>query len=171
MKLQPATIGPPITTTKIQDPTKSESTEKTPAQPEPSMLSNWPVQLRLLPLQAPYLNGARLLLSADCVPFAVPDFHRRFLKGRIAVMACPKLDSDIQQYVEKLTAMFSMHNIPEVVVPFMEVPCCTGLVRIVEAALSAAQSNTILRLIKVGISGEILDTQDLKFGDEGKISA
>ena len=130
-----------------------------------SHLSNWPVQLRLLPLHAPYLAGANLTLCADCVPFAYPDFHRRFLKDRVAVMACPKLD-DAQAYVEKLTALFSMHHIPDVEVPYMEVPCCTGLVRIVETALQNAGSSTKLRLTKISISGDILESRVVRFHDD-----
>lgn len=146
---------------KIDDP----FTSREPVSPA-SHLTNWPVQLRLLPINAPYLEGAKLLLSADCVPFAFPDFHRRFLNSRVAVMACPKLDGDNERYVEKLTALFLNHNIPEVVVPYMEVPCCTGLVRIIEAALSAANSNTVLRVVKISISGEILESHVRIYGKE-----
>ena len=120
-----------------------------------SQLQNWPVQLHLLSPTAPYLQGADLLICADCVPFALPDFHQRLLAGRVVAIGCPKLDI-VEPYVEKLTAIFTNCNIRSVTVAHMEVPCCTGIVRAVQAALAASgRPDTPLRDVTVGIDGTI----------------
>lgn len=119
-----------------------------------SQLSQWPVQLKLVPLDAPYFKDADLLIAADCVPFAYPDFHKDFLKGKAVVVGCPKLD-DIQLYREKLTALFKTNSIKSVTVPFMEVPCCFGLVKVTEEAIEASGKKIPLKKVKVGITGEI----------------
>ena len=113
------------------------------------------MQLRLVPPNAPFLRGADLLLVADCVPFALADFHRRFLGGRPVVIGCPKLD-DGQQYVEKLAAMLTMSGVKSLTVLHMEVPCCTGLVRIAQAAKQAAGSDVPLHDVTVSIRGQVL---------------
>ena len=94
-----------------------------------SQLTQWPVQLKLVPVNAPYFQDADLLIAADCVPFAYPDFHRDLLKGKALVVGCPKLD-DIQFYKEKLTEIFKANSIKSITVPYMEVPCCFGLVKV-----------------------------------------
>lgn len=130
------------------------------AQPEPSSgsmpseLSHWPVQLALVGPTAPFLRGADLLLTADCVPFALADFHARFLRGRAVVIGCPKLD-DSTFYVEKLTAILQQAGIRSLTVVHMEVPCCFGLSRIAQAALAASGQKIPLRDITVGISGVV----------------
>ena len=102
-----------------------------------SALGNWPVQLHLVPPNAPFLHEADLLLVADCVPFALADFHERYLSGRPVVIACPKLDNT-QPYVEKLASMLTLASIRSLTVVHMEVPCCMGLMRIAQAARQAA---------------------------------
>ena len=119
-----------------------------------SMLSQWPVQLKLVPVNAPYFQKADLLVAADCVPFAYPDFHRGFLKGKAVVVGCPKLD-DIQYYKEKLTEIFKTNSIKSVTVSFMEVPCCFGLLKATEDAIRASGKNIPLRKAKIGIRGEV----------------
>lgn len=121
---------------------------------QPSALRNWPVQLHLLPVQAPFFQGAKVLLAADCVPFAFPDFHRDMLSGRTLIIGCPKLD-DVSAYLEKLTAIFRFNDVREVEVAFMEVPCCHGLVRLAGEALQASGKDIPLHLVKVGINGEL----------------
>ena len=121
-----------------------------------SVLANWPVQLMLIPTHAPYLADADLVIAADCVPCACGDFHPRFVGGRILIIACPKLD-DAAHYVEKLTDMFTRNRIHSLVVPFMEVPCCSGLVRIVQAAQQKAGVKIPTTFVKVGIDGGIMD--------------
>lgn len=100
-------------------------------------LGHWPVQLRLLHPQAPYLAGSDLLLCADCVPFAYPDFHRRFLDGRTVAVSCPKLDPAAEG-VERLAAIFAHARPRRVVVARMTVPCCGGLVQMAELARDRA---------------------------------
>lgn len=119
-----------------------------------SGLANWPVQLHLVPPQAPFLQDADLLLVADCVPFACADFHRRFLDGSPVVIGCPKLD-DGQLYVQKLAQIFRLARIRSVTVLHMEVPCCTGLVRIAETAASLAKTDVPLKNVVVSIRGAI----------------
>lgn len=125
-----------------------------------SVLGNWPVQLRLVPLSAPYLQDARLLVTADCVPLAYPDFHRRFLPGKVALLGCPKLD-DAAFYRSKLADLLRQNPIQSIEVVFMEVPCCTGLARLTIDALQAAGNNIPLRLTQISIGGNILGSQVL----------
>ncbi len=119
-----------------------------------SQLTQWPVQLKLVPINAPYFQYADLLIAADCVPFAYPDFHQDFLKGKAVVVGCPKLD-DIQYYKEKLTEIFKTNSIKSVTVPYMEVPCCFGLVQATEEAIAASGKNIPLKKVKIGIRGKI----------------
>ena len=129
-------------------------TESGCSQPSVSMLSQWPVQLKLVPVNAPYFEDADLLVAADCVPFAYPNFHQDFVKGKTVVVGCPKLD-DIQYYIEKLTEIFKSNSIKSVTVPYMEVPCCSGLVRATEEAIKASGKDIPLKKVKIGIRGDI----------------
>jgi len=126
-----------------------------PSEEAPSGLANWPVQLHLVPPHAPYLQGADLLLVADCVPFAYANFHARFLDGRPVTIGCPKLD-DGRFYVEKLSQILQMAGIRSLTVVHMEVPCCSGLTRIAEAALSLASVEVPLHDVTISVRGEIL---------------
>ena len=127
-----------------------------PAAPVPSSLTNWPIQLMLIPTGAPYFAQADLVIAADCVPCACGDFHQRFVRGRTLIIACPKLD-DGAYYVEKLSELFRKNQIRSLVVPFMEVPCCGGLVRIVQTGLQKAGKVIPGTFVKVAIDGRILD--------------
>ncbi|MCX6645829.1 MAG: 4Fe-4S binding protein [bacterium] len=102
-----------------------------------SALTSWPVQLMLVPPIAPFLKNADLLISADCVPFAFPDFHKRFLDGRVVLVGCPKLD-DIQHYRKKLEDIFKTAQPKSVIVLRMEVPCCTAIAMAAHEALIAS---------------------------------
>jgi hypothetical protein len=133
----------------------SPSTDGAPA---PSALRNWPVQLHLLPVQAPYFDKAKVLIAADCVPFAYADFHRGMLAGRTLIIGCPKLD-DTSAYEEKLAAIFRFNDIEAVEVAFMEVPCCHGLVRLVADALKQSGKSIDLELVQIGIDGTIKHEQ------------
>ncbi|MCJ7803138.1 MAG: 4Fe-4S binding protein [Desulfobacterales bacterium] len=128
--------------------------EKANATPSESALSQWPIQLKLVPVDAPYFQDADLLIAADCVPFAYANFHQDFLRGKALVVGCPKLD-DIQLYKEKLTAIFKANSIKSVTVPFMEVPCCFGLVKATEDAIEASGKDIPFKKVKIGIRGEI----------------
>jgi Pyruvate/2-oxoacid:ferredoxin oxidoreductase delta subunit len=123
----------------------------------PSQLSNWPVQIHLVPPAAPYLDGADVVIAADCTAFAYADFHRRFLTGRVLLVGCPKLD-DAWFYRTKLAEVLSQNDIKSVEVVYMEVPCCSGLVRLVEQALADSRKRVPLTLTKIAIKGEIRES-------------
>lgn len=118
-----------------------------------SELRQWPTQLHLVPPAAPWLADADLLVVADCVPMAYADFHRDFVRGRVLVQACPKLD-ETGPYVDKLTAIFQHNNIRSVTVPIMEVPCCRGLDMMVREAIEASGKEIPLETVIVGVDGE-----------------
>ena len=121
-----------------------------------SALGNWPVQLSLVPVNAPYLERASLLMAADCTAFAFPDFNRRFMKGKVALIGCPKLD-DAGFYREKLANIIKANDIEFINVVYMEVPCCGGLVRLVQGAVADSGNKVPVKLTKISIGGEILD--------------
>jgi len=127
--------------------------------PAPSELRQWPVQFHLINPNASYFQGADVVLAADCVAFAMGDFHNRLLKGKSLVIACPKLDSNKESYVEKLTAMIANAKINSLTVPIMEVPCCGGLMQIVMIAMQQAGRKIPVRKIVVGIKGDILSEE------------
>ena len=122
----------------------------------PSRLRNWPVQLRLVPVNAPYLRGARLLLAADCVPFALAAFHDRLLAGKVLLVGCPKLD-DAAFYRDKLAAILKENDVRDLTVAHMEVPCCSGLVNLARRAVELSGKPIPFSTVKVGIKGEILE--------------
>jgi NAD-dependent dihydropyrimidine dehydrogenase PreA subunit len=126
----------------------------------PSELANWPVQLMLAPVRAPFFENADLLLSADCVPFAYANFHGTFLRGKPLLMGCPKLD-DAHVYVEKLAQIITQNELGSIRVVHMEVPCCTGLVHILERALEISGKNVPVKDITISISGEIKEEKEL----------
>jgi Pyruvate/2-oxoacid:ferredoxin oxidoreductase delta subunit len=129
-----------------------------------SQLTQWPVQLKLVPVNAPYFEDADLLIAADCVPFAYADFHRDFIKGKVVVVGCPKLD-DIEYYREKLTEILKANSVKTVTVPYMEVPCCFGLVKATEDAIAASGKNIPLKKVKIGIRGDIKpEVEERTFG-------
>lgn len=121
---------------------------------QPSQLQQWPVQLHLVPVTAPYLQDADLLIAADCVPFAYPDFHQDFLRDKAVVVGCPKLD-DNRAYLDKLTELFKTGSIKSVTVVRMEVPCCGGIVMAARQALAASGRTIPFREVTIGIQGEI----------------
>jgi Fe-S-cluster-containing hydrogenase component 2 len=120
----------------------------------PSELTHWPVQLHLVPPTAPWLKGARFLVCADCVAYAVGEFHRRFLRDRTLVIACPKLD-DTSGYLEKLTAMIRENDLVDVTVARMEVPCCGGISQAVAEARRRSGRDVPLHEMIVTVRGEI----------------
>ena len=135
----------------------SNSVPKAPAAPlhMQSRLTNWPVQIKLAPVLAPYFNNARLLIAADCTAYAYANFHQEFLKGKVALIGCPKLD-DVD-YSEKLTEIIKNHEIRSVTIVRMEVPCCGGLQ---QAAMSAIQNSGKFipwQVVTISIDGKILD--------------
>jgi ferredoxin len=137
---------------KAQECPESEA----PTDRRPSRLRTWPVQLHLVPPHAPYLKNADVLITADCVPFAYPEFHEDFLKGRVALVGCPKLD-DASAYVQKLADVFSQNDIKSLTVVHMEVPCCFGLGRIVQKAMQISGKNIKFKDITISTKGEIME--------------
>ncbi|MGC9517424.1 MAG: ATP-binding protein [Methanomicrobiales archaeon] len=119
-------------------------------------LRNWPVQLQLLNPSAPYLKNADLLISADCAPFAYPNFHKRFLKDKVLIIFCPKLDKTIEQYIDKLAEIFEKQDIKSISIVHMEVPCCSGIEVIVRRALEKAEKNIIVKDYTISLNGEII---------------
>lgn len=132
---------------------KNDNAATTETGNRPSELRQWPTQLQLVPPTAPYLQNAHLLIAADCVPFAYPEFHRDFIKGRVLVNACPKLD-DTGPYVDKLAAMIANNNVQSVTVTIMEVPCCRGLAMLADAAVKQSGKDVPLEVVVIGINGE-----------------
>ncbi len=120
----------------------------------PSQLAHWPVQLKLVPPNAPFFQEADLLLAADCVPFALADFHERFLSGRSVLVGCPKLD-DADYYRRKLAAILGESSVRSLTVLHMEVPCCFGLSRLAREALAASGKDIPLRDITVTLNGAV----------------
>lgn len=118
-----------------------------------SELRQWPTQLHLVPPTAPYLQNAHLLIAADCTPFAYAEFHRDFIKGKVLVNACPKLD-DTGPYIEKLAAMISNNDIQSVTVTIMEVPCCRGLAMMAQQAIAQSGKDVPLEVAIIGVDGE-----------------
>ena len=125
------------------------------ALPSASELRQWPVQLKLAPVNAPYLTGAKLLVAADCTAYAYADFHRQFMRGRVTLIGCPKLDA--VDYSDKLTEMLRNNDIRSVTVLRMEVPCCGGLEQAVRRALKASGKLIPWQVITLATDGRILD--------------
>ena len=121
-----------------------------------SELCQWPVQLHLVPPNAPYFQNADLVLVADCVPFAYANFHSDFLKGKAIAIGCPKLD-DSGAYMSKIAQILESSDVKSVKVVYMEVPCCYGLVHIAREALSKSGKDIPFEATKIGIKGEIKD--------------
>ena len=120
-----------------------------------SQLGQWPVQLKLVSPMAPYFAGADVMLVADCVPFAMGDFHSKLLKGKAIAVACPKLD-DTGAYAQKIADIITTGKPKLLTVVHMEVPCCTGLLRIAEKAIALAESDLTINDITISLRGEVM---------------
>lgn len=121
-----------------------------------SELRQWPVQMHLVSPSAGYFKNSDLLLAADCVAFAMGDFHDRFLKGKTLAIACPKLDSNKDVYIQKLIALINEAKVNTITVMIMEVPCCGGLMQIVQTATAQAARKVPVKAIVIGIRGNVL---------------
>ena len=121
-----------------------------------SQLQHWPVQLHLVSPRAPYFENADVVLAADCTAYAVGDFHQRFLKGKALAIACPKLDDGLDIYMAKFIAMIDEAKVNTLTVVMMQVPCCGGLLRLVQQAMAQASRKVPVKKIVVGVKGEIL---------------
>ncbi len=121
---------------------------------EKLQLGHWPVQIKLVPIKAPFLKNADLLILADCAAVAYPHLHRDFLKGKVVMMGCPKFDNK-EEYVEKFTQIFKENPINSITILMMEVPCCSGLKGIIDLALKEANVNIPVTIKILSIKGEI----------------
>lgn len=124
-----------------------------------SELRQWPVQLHLVNPMASYFQGADVVLAADCVAFAMGDFHSKLLKNKSLAIACPKLDTNKDVYIDKLSTMIKDAKINTLTVPIMEVPCCGGLIQMAKIAVQQSGRNIPIKKIVVGIKGEILNEE------------
>jgi NAD-dependent dihydropyrimidine dehydrogenase PreA subunit len=131
-----------------------EVTEVAPSAYQQSMLTQWPVQLALVPPGAPFLDQADLVLAADCVPFAYAGFHQDFLKNHALLVACPKLDN-FDAHLNKLTAILRQSPVKSLTTVHMEVPCCFGLVHMVRQAILASGKDIPLREVTIGVKGDL----------------
>lgn len=125
----------------------------------PSELRQWPVQMHLLNPMASYFQNADVVFAADCVAFSMGNFHQKFLKSRALAIACPKLDSNKEVYIDKLTTMIGNANIKSLIVPVMEVPCCGGMIQMAKIAREKAGSDLPIHKIVIGIKGDILSEE------------
>jgi len=135
---------------------EKKSTSQSNAGAIETELRQWPVQLHLINPAASYFENADLLISADCVPYAFGDYHRRFLKDKIVITFCPKLDKDIDRYIDKLAEIFKIHTIKSLSIVRMEVPCCGGTEIIVQKALEKAGRMHFVKLNIISIDGNII---------------
>lgn len=127
-----------------------------PVPAQPSELTHWPVQLHLINPAAEFLQGRDVVLAADCVAFALGDFHDRFLKGKSLAVACPKLDSGLDEYIDKIRRMVDEAKINTLTVVIMQVPCCRGLMQIAQTALQKAERKVPLKVVVISIKGDVL---------------
>ena len=148
---EPLPCGCPGTMTRSLEP---KETGVRPDARQSSELRQWPIQLTLIPVSAPYLKRADLVLLADCSAVAYANLHQDFLRGRVIAMACPKLD-DTGPYVEKLTEMIRINDFRSIQVVMMEVPCCEGLGGLVDRAIELAGINPPLKKTIISLEGEI----------------
>ena len=137
-----------ITFEEREAPAESSATMK-------SQLCNWPVQIKLAPLQAPYFDGAKLLIAADCTAYAYANFHKEFIRGKVTLIGCPKLDA--VNYSEKLTEILRNNDIQSVTIVRMEVPCCGGLEMAAKKAIQDSGKFLPWQVVTISIDGEIME--------------
>lgn len=125
------------------------------AQKKIAALQNWPVQIKLAPVNAPYFNGSKLLIAADCTAYAYAAFHQDFIRNKVTLIGCPKLDQ--VDYSEKLTAIIQNNNIQSVTIVRMEVPCCGGLEIAAKKALQASGKFIPWQVVTISIDGKIME--------------
>lgn len=151
----PSPCGCPGTHAKLLIKKQIEATPLLPSENLPSQLGQWPCQLKLVPVNAPYLDNAHLLIAADCTAFAYPNIHQKFMRNKITLIACPKLD-DID-YSEKLTAILKQNEIKSVTILRMEVPCCGGILQAAKNALSNCGKMIPWNVVTISTDGRILE--------------
>jgi len=151
-KAAPLPCGCPGTASKA---IRREPCAVSAAAPVTSQLMQWPVQIKLVPVNAPYFDGANLLVAADCTAYAYGNFHNEFIRKHVTLIGCPKLDEG--DYAEKLTAIIARNDVKSVKVVRMEVPCCGGIENAVKRALQASGKFIPWQVVTVSTDGRILD--------------
>ncbi len=151
----PLPCGCPGSQSKKIEHSECDCSEKAAVQESASRLSQWPVQIKLVPVNAPYFDGARLLIAADCTAYAYANFHEKFIRGHITLVGCPKLDS--VDYSEKLTEIIKSNDIKSVTIVRMEVPCCGGLENAAKAALQRSSKFIPWQVVTISTDGRILE--------------
>ena len=136
--------------------TRDDTIKQNPVQSQPSQLQQWPVQMHLISPDASYFKHSDVLLAADCVAYSIGDFHQRFLKGKTLAIACPKLDSNKDVYLQKLIKLIDEANINTLTVVTMQVPCCTGLLLLAKKVVEEATRKIPIKHIIISIKGEML---------------
>ena len=154
MRLSGGCPGTRMKTIRHEEPTEAVNEPVTNAAPR-SRLSQWPVQIKLVPVTAPFFDGAKLLIAADCTAYAYAAFHERFIKGHITLVGCPKLDA--VDYSEKLTEIIRNNDIKSVTIVRMEVPCCGGLENAAKTALQNSGKFIPWQVVTISTDGNILD--------------
>ena len=139
----------------IRRPTEPEAGTPAPNPAQMSALRNWPVQIKLAPVSAPYFNGAKLLIAADCTAYAYASFHQDFIRNKLTLIGCPKLDQ--VDYSEKLTAIIQGNDIQSVTIVRMEVPCCGGLEMAAKKALQNSGKFIPWQVVTISIDGKIIE--------------
>lgn len=147
-------VFPSLTAVSSERQSENNFTQQEPSVTE-SMLHQWPVQIKLAPTKAPYFENANLLIAADCTAYAYANFHQDYMKNRITLIGCPKLDS--VDYAEKLTAILENNNIRSIKVVRMEVPCCRGIENAVKQALQNSRNIIPWQIIVIGTKGNIIE--------------
>jgi len=140
--------------TRAQNLTACGLAKDAPVQPVPTHLKQWPVQIKLVPQKVSFFDGAHLLIAADCVAYAYGNFHTKYMKNRVTVIGCPKLD-DID-YTEKLMAIFKMNSVESITIVRMEVPCCSGLENATRIALRQCGKAIPLTIVIISTDGQII---------------
>lgn len=150
----PLPCGCPGTQSKIIE-RKTEKHDSHEVREIESQLNQWPVQIKLVPINAPYFNNANLLIAADCTAYSYGDFHNKFMKNKITLIGCPKLDEG--DYADKLTAILENNDIKSLTVVRMQVPCCGGIVNAVKKALLQSGKLIPWNIVTISTSGEIIE--------------
>ncbi len=149
-KNSPAPCGCPGTQVRMLEKQTCACTAEVPGQ-----LSQWPIQIKLVPISAPWFDNADVLIAADCTAYAYGNFHQDFIRGHITLIGCPKLDEG--DYAEKFTAIFAGNNIRSITLTRMMVPCCGGMERAVKQAIAKSGKSIPLRIVTISANGEILN--------------
>ena len=155
VRSQPMACGCPSSQVQDLAPGSLHAVNPASVSPVHSLLAHWPVQIRLIPPHAPFLKDADILVTADCVAVACPDFHQRFVEGRVIMLGCPKFDNP-EEYVQKFREIFEKNSIKSISTVIMEVPCCSAMLGILKKAVEQAGMSCQVKKTVIGLKGSIL---------------